>query len=233
MNSAMIKQHHVEGRFSLFHGTHGSRENPVESGYHPQHKVHDNYQTSGRHEYPEVEQLAPGASAKVHIWFITPEVYPGSLWIGREIEVLEGSRVVGKLLVTRILDQRLEGSVESYKPLWIAPPGMEAINQPQSMVVIVGVSLFYLLLAGAALICAMNAYTPCVSNFEGGCGMAKGMLALASLLPAALAACLAFVLKSGLSSHPRFQPRAKLAGVILGGIPLAYILVTLEILFLG
>jgi translation elongation factor EF-Tu-like GTPase len=122
MSSATIKQHHIEGRFTLFDGTYGSRKNPVESGYRPQHKVHDNYQTSGRHEYPDVEQLSPGASTKVHVWFITPEVYPGCLWIGREIEVLEGSRVVGKLLVTRIVDPQLEGSAESYKPLWIAPP---------------------------------------------------------------------------------------------------------------
>lgn len=227
------KQHHLEGTFTLFDASHGGRQSPVESGYRPQHKLHDNYQSSGRHEYPDVEQLAPGATARAHVWFITPEVYPGSLWVGREIDVMEGSRVVGKLVITRILHAGLAGSAEAYQPLWTRPPGIPAPDPPQSMLAIFAVSSLYVLLAGAALVWAIKAHTPCVSNFEGGCGMAKGMLALASLLPAALAACLAVGLKSGLSSHPRFEPHARTAGIVLCVIPLAYILFTLKTLFFG
>lgn len=101
------------------------------------------------------------------------------------------------------------------------------------MLALIVVSSFYVLLAATALVLAIQAYTPCVSNFEGGCSMAKGMLAMASLLPAALSACLAVGIKSGLTSSPRFKPYANTAGVALIGVPVAYVVYTLKAIFLG
>jgi translation elongation factor EF-Tu-like GTPase len=85
----------------------------VFSGYRPSHKVHDNYLTSAQHEYICVNQVAPGETAVVKVWFITPEVYPQCLWCCREIDVQEGKHVVGKLIVTKILNKILEGSPET------------------------------------------------------------------------------------------------------------------------
>jgi elongation factor Tu len=61
----------AEGIFSLL--TNG-RSLPVSSGYRPQHQVHENYLSSGQHEYLDRALVAPGESARVEISFISPEV---------------------------------------------------------------------------------------------------------------------------------------------------------------
>jgi hypothetical protein len=116
----MNRQHDIEGEFSLYSTSQSGRKTAVFSGYRPIHKLYDNYLSSGQHEYPDVGQVAPGKTARVFAWLITPEVYPGSLWIGRELDVMEGpNHVVGKLKVTRILNNVLAGSAEAYSPHWV------------------------------------------------------------------------------------------------------------------
>lgn len=115
--------HDIEGEFHLYGTAQSGRKTPVFSGYRPVHKLYDNYLSSGQHVYPDVEQVAPGGTARVLAWLITPEVYPGSLWIGRELDVMEGAtHVVGRLTVTRILNNILVGSAEDHYPHWVAPP---------------------------------------------------------------------------------------------------------------
>ena len=116
----MNRNHDIEGEFQLF-ATKSGRSTPVFSGYRPSHKIHDNYLTSAQHEYISVNQVALGETAHVKVWFITPEVYPHSLWCGREIDVQEGKRVIGKLVITKILNKTLEGSPETYSPIWVEP----------------------------------------------------------------------------------------------------------------
>lgn len=119
----MNRQHDIEGEFHLYGTAQSGRKTPVFSGYRPIHKLYDNYLSSGQHEYPDVEQVAPGETARVLGWLITPEVYPGSLWIGRELDVMEGAtHVVGKLTVTRILNNILAGSAEDHYPHRVKPP---------------------------------------------------------------------------------------------------------------
>lgn len=103
----------------------GGRHSPAFSGYRPAHKLHDNYLSSGFHEYLDVDSVMPGEEARVAVWLITPEVYPACLWEGREIEVFEGQRQVGTLRVDRLLNEILRCSPESYRPEWISPPGLE------------------------------------------------------------------------------------------------------------
>ncbi len=62
-----------EGTFHLFAD---GRRGPVYSNYRPQHAIHDNYQTSGHHNYLDRECLHPGDIAKVDVWLITPQIYP-------------------------------------------------------------------------------------------------------------------------------------------------------------
>lgn len=108
----------IEATFLLL-GTHISgRKGPVFSGYRPIHKIHENYFTSGLHEYIGAGQVEPGKSVSAAVWFVTPEVYPKSLWIGREIDVTEGSRTVGTLTVTKINNELLRGSPDAFNPLW-------------------------------------------------------------------------------------------------------------------
>lgn len=121
--------HDIEGGFYIFPTKlFSGRRSPAFSGYRPNHKVHDNYLTSALHEYIGVSQVDPGETAYAKVWFITPEVYPHCLWIGREIDVQEGARVIGKLTVTKILNKVLEGSPETYNSTWVEPQALKATH---------------------------------------------------------------------------------------------------------
>jgi len=118
--------HDIEGEFHIFPTKVGGRHEPAFSGYRPVHKVYDNYLTSAQHEYVGVIQVAPGETVHTKVWFITPDVYPHCLWSGRVIDVQEGSQVVGRLTVTKILNKILEGAPETYNPIWVEPQGLNA-----------------------------------------------------------------------------------------------------------
>ncbi len=106
----------LEGMFHLF--ADGGRTAPARSGYRPAHRLYDNYYSSGEHRYVGTDEIAPGETAAVRIRLVTPYVYPASLWEGRVIEVCEGTRPVGLLTVTRILNPGLSGNRENYRPIW-------------------------------------------------------------------------------------------------------------------
>ena len=82
--------------------TSGGKERAVLSGYRPNYAVRDDYLTSVNHEFIGVEKVEPGGEGLARVWFITPEEYPNALWLGREIQVTEGSRVVGSAVVVTI-----------------------------------------------------------------------------------------------------------------------------------
>jgi elongation factor Tu len=115
----------LEGEIHFLAAEDGGRQSAASPGYMPAHRIHDNYQTSGKHVYPDVGRVWPGEAAKVQVWFVTPYVYPRSLWPGRELGVMEGSRIVGKLRVDRIFNGMLAGSPETYSPEWVPPPGLD------------------------------------------------------------------------------------------------------------
>ena len=121
----MNRQQDIEGQFYVFPTRQGGRTTPAFSGYRPQHKIHDTYQTSGQHEYLNATQVAPGETVATKVWLLTPDVYPNSLWVGREIGVFEGSRQVGTLTVTCIVNDALLGSPETYIPVWVEPTGLD------------------------------------------------------------------------------------------------------------
>jgi hypothetical protein len=115
----MNRQHDIEGELHLFDTRQGGRQGPVTSGFMPLHKLYDNYLSSGKHEYRATQCVAPGEIALALVWLITPDVYPGCLWIGRELDIMEGpTRVVGKLTITKIFNEILCGSADSYSPRW-------------------------------------------------------------------------------------------------------------------
>jgi translation elongation factor EF-Tu-like GTPase len=118
----MNRECDIEGELYLFDTEQSGRKSPVFSGYRPIHRLYDNYLSSGRHEYPDVQSVAPGDTVRVRAWLVTPEVYPGCLWIGREIDVMEGAeQIVGKLTVTRIFNKILLGDAGSYNRIWVEP----------------------------------------------------------------------------------------------------------------
>ena len=98
----------VEAEFTMLATSQGGRQGPAFSGYRPAHKVRDDYLTSGEHQYLDGEQVSPRQTARCTITFITPEVYPQCLWVGRVLDVQEGSRLVGHVRITRVFNPVLE-----------------------------------------------------------------------------------------------------------------------------
>lgn len=90
----------------------GVRKNSVKDGYRPAHLIVDNYLTTGIHHYYDVESVPPNGMAKGTITFLTPEIYPHSLWIGKKIKIQEGERVVGYATITNIYNPLLEVEIE-------------------------------------------------------------------------------------------------------------------------
>lgn len=85
----------------------GTRKNSAVDGYRPAHLIVDDYLTTGIHHYYSVDSVPPNGNAKGTITFITPEVYPHCLWIGKKINIQEGARVVGEATVVKIFNPLL------------------------------------------------------------------------------------------------------------------------------
>jgi hypothetical protein len=66
------------------------------------------HHTSGVHHYLGSPTLSPGESVVATITFMTPEEYPHSLDAGDVIEISEGSRVVGRARILRVLNPLLQ-----------------------------------------------------------------------------------------------------------------------------
>ena len=76
----------------------------VLSGYRPIYEICPDYWTSTHHEFIDCDGISTGYSARAHVWFISPDVYPHTLWVGRVLEVAEGSRVVGTATILDVLN---------------------------------------------------------------------------------------------------------------------------------
>lgn len=85
----------------------GTRKNFAKDGYRPAHLVMDNYLTTGIHHYYGVESVPPNGTAKGTITFLSPELYPYCLWIGKKITIQEGARIVGYATITNIYNRLL------------------------------------------------------------------------------------------------------------------------------
>lgn len=90
----------------------GVRKNSVKDGYRPAHLIVDSYLTTGIHHYYDVESVPPNGTAKGTITFLTPEIYPHSLWIGKKIKIQEGERVVGYATIINIYNPLLDIKTE-------------------------------------------------------------------------------------------------------------------------
>ncbi len=100
----------VEAEVSFFATDQGGRQGYALSGYRPHHLVREDYLTSGIHKFIGKEKVYPGETVQAQITFISPEAYPGCLWVGKVINFQEGSRVVGHAKITKIMNKILEAS---------------------------------------------------------------------------------------------------------------------------
>ena len=86
-------------------------KNYFADGYSPAFRITENYQTSGRITLIDKDKLEYEEVAEAYINFLTPEVYPNSLWIGKEIEFGEADTVTGKAVVIEIYNHILQKKV--------------------------------------------------------------------------------------------------------------------------
>ena len=77
-------------------------------GYRPAFEIHQNYSTSGEIRFLQQKELSFDEEALALIRFLTPEVYPKSIWIGKKIIFKEGCIVTGYAIITKILNIVLE-----------------------------------------------------------------------------------------------------------------------------
>ena len=79
----------------------------VTAGYRPLYDVCTEFWTSSHHEFLDLPTVQTGQSSRANVWFISPEHYPHSLWVGRVLNVAEGSRIVGAATVLNVFNPLL------------------------------------------------------------------------------------------------------------------------------
>lgn len=84
------------------------RKTPVADGYRVDHKIDEKHIAIGIHHYYDCDKVLPGETAFGTITFIAPEYYPHSLYVGKELIILEGERIVGYATVLKINSPILE-----------------------------------------------------------------------------------------------------------------------------
>lgn len=90
---------------AIFHFV-DNRKNNIYEGYRPAHMVKEQYLTTGIHSYYNRGDATD--TLKGMIAFISPEYYPHCLWIGKKIEMYEGSKLVGYAIITQIFNPVLK-----------------------------------------------------------------------------------------------------------------------------
>ncbi|WP_235568821.1 hypothetical protein [Lysobacter sp. Root983] len=93
---------HATVLFELTARTHAGNVKRVLSGYRPLYAIGADEWTSSYHEFIDVPHVETGGRARADVWFLAPEQYPGTLWVGRVLKVAEGSRDVGVATVLAV-----------------------------------------------------------------------------------------------------------------------------------
>lgn len=94
----------------IFHFTDDKR-NKIYEGYRPAHLIIDGYYTTGVHHYYSFDERV----LKGTINFISPEEYQNSLWVGKKIPIIEGTKTVGYATITAVLNpilDRIDNDIE-------------------------------------------------------------------------------------------------------------------------
>jgi hypothetical protein len=89
----------------------------VMSGYRPIYKVRSDYWSSAHHEFVDGNGVETGGNCQAEVWLLTPQAYPQAFWVGRRVEVAEGTRIVGLVEVLQILNPTLKLSSRLVKYL--------------------------------------------------------------------------------------------------------------------
>jgi elongation factor Tu len=87
-------------------------KNYFADGYRPAFDIHKAYSTSGEISLVDKKRVEYNEQAVALISFLTPEVYPKSIWVGKEIAFREGLFITGYAVVTKIFNKALESDIK-------------------------------------------------------------------------------------------------------------------------
>ena len=102
----------IEAEIEFVPTDQGGRARPAFSGYRAQF-YYGGHDWDVLQEYPDVESVLPGQTARVLLRFLSPEAHVGRIFPDMEFQLREGSRVVARGRITKIL--HLEESAERVK----------------------------------------------------------------------------------------------------------------------
>ncbi|MEM9256199.1 MAG: hypothetical protein AAGA91_12180 [Pseudomonadota bacterium] len=83
----------------------GGKSHYAVTGYRPQCELAEDWRTTGVHEYIGADKIFPGETRPTNIYLLSPK--EGSLWVGRELRIMEANKVVGYAKVTEIFNDLL------------------------------------------------------------------------------------------------------------------------------
>jgi hypothetical protein len=214
------KGNHLEGIFHLSEDA----DNPVDDVTELHYKVNDKRLGYARHELPDATWLMPGRSSRALLTFVRPDPMLPSLDVGLKLDVYYGTRKIGTVHITGVSTPPFGGSPETL---------IQTRPEPQSPArtgVTILISVAYLAFAVLTVYLVVKAYTPCESNFEGGCSIGRAMMAIVSLVPAATVSILGVLVKRQIDKFSAVASRMALAYSLLWVVPLIYILITLYVM---
>ena len=76
---------------------------PAFTGYRPQF-YYNGHDWDAPHIYPDVMQVNPGKTVRAYLGFLSPKEHLGKVYVGMDFLVREGSRTVGKGVITKIIE---------------------------------------------------------------------------------------------------------------------------------
>ena len=95
----------------------GGRSTPVYSGYRPnQHLGLSNILSDAVHYYDTDEAIYPGQTVKAQLTLFYPFPYHGALSEGLQFTVQEGSRIVGRGMITKICNPQFQSRPGDPRP---------------------------------------------------------------------------------------------------------------------
>ncbi len=98
----------IEAEIYILREDEGGRRTPVQTGYRPSHNFGLNGMLNdAQHEYIGTDIVELGNTAGAYLWFLRPEYQEGRLYVGMEFTVQEGSKVIGRGRVTKIINSKL------------------------------------------------------------------------------------------------------------------------------
>lgn len=106
-NTFKLKNPEIEAEIYYLTSEEGGRWTPIFNGYRGQF-YYDGNNSDAPQEFIDKNICNPGEKVKVKLQTASPKFHIGKLWIGKEFETREGSRIVGRGKITKLIRNDFE-----------------------------------------------------------------------------------------------------------------------------